>query len=366
MTAANSSCSMIVMALSGLSGETVWETRVEYDAFAVRCEVDLNNDDVVDCIATGRQSGFRALNGMDGSVLWDRDQRTAYLRYNFYFPLIVPDLDGDGVRDLINTHGGDATYSGEDKERSPSFLVALSGRTGQQLMERVPMPDGHETYMSPVLFSWGEVGQVVLVGTGGETLPGSLWAISFDSLRQRIASFLQQHTEEVKHYQPFREYINHPCAEDMNDKEMEAQRPVFDKEAFKVDRPFQQDKEVKCPTWGQFHPIWNRYGLCVYRLVETEEKGVILPPVVVDMTGDGQEDLVVSCFDGRVLVMDGKDGSTVWEVETPGAESYRWAVLTYYCIGGGLFLCSANYFNFHSYSQSSESLHSPVLTLCSI
>ena len=318
-------CDMILRALDGLTGDSVWEARLKYDAFAVKCDIDLNDDDIIDCIAAGRQSGFRALSGADGSILWDRDPNLAYLRYNFYFPLIVPDLDYDGVPDLVNTHGGDATYGESVTERSPSFLVVVSGRTGQQLMERVPVPDGHETYMSPVYLSRGEgLDGMILVGTGGETLPGSLWAISYNSLRSRILRYRTTHTQYDPDYTPFREYINHACNKDMTTKELEDLRPVFDPESFDVGRDTKGDKHLSlCRSWGSHHAIWNEYGLCVYQLLTTEEKGVMLPPVIVDMTEDAQDDLVVSTFDGRTLVINGNDTEVVWEVTRPGTESYR-------------------------------------------
>ena len=315
-------CEMVVRVLDGLTGTSVWEANVTYDAFAVRCEVDLDADGLVDCIAAGRQSGFRALRGSNGSVLWDRDPRLAFLRYNFYFPLFVPDLDGDDVQDIVITHGGDSTYRDSDTNRSTGFLEAVSGRTGQQLMERVPLPDGQETYNSPVYLSRGGQGDVVLVGTGGESLPGSLWAFGYTSLRERISKYLsaQGHTN----YTPFTGYINHPCERDMSEEEMEEQRPTFDSGSFDPGRNISTDSVFSgCMSWGPHEPVWNRFGLCVHRLVSGEEKGVLLPPVVVDMTGDEQDDLVVSLFEGKTLVINGETGEVVWEVFTPGTESYR-------------------------------------------
>lgn len=326
MVEGQGSCDMILRALDGLTGQTVWEVPVHipYDAFAVKCDVDLNKDDIIDCIAAGRQSGFKAISGADGSTLWDRDPNMAYLRYNFYFPLIVPDLDNDGVPDLINTHGGDSTYSESQKERSPSFLVIVSGRTGQQLMERVPVPDGHETYMSPVYLSRGEgVDDLLLLGTGGETLPGSLWAIGYDSLRTRVLSYCASGRYDPD-YPPFTGYVNHACIEDMSQKEMEEQRPVFDSRSFDESHDTKHDKHLHfCHPWGSHNPVWNKYGLCVYHILTTTEKGVILPPVIAEMTGDSQDDLVVSTFDGKTLVINGESGDVVWEVTRPGTESYR-------------------------------------------
>ena len=320
-----SSCHFNILALDGLTGKTVWEASTTFDPFALRCEVDVDGDEMVDCLAAGRQSGFTAFSGLDGSVLWHRDSRLAYPRYNFYYPLLAPDLDFDGIPDLINIHGGDTTYRDSDRHRSPAFLVALSARTGRQLMEPVPVPDGHESYMSPVLFHHGreELGDMILVGTGGETLPGSLWAVTMDSLKTRIFNYVAAHRDDV--YVTVTNYTNHICAGDMTNDELEDLRPIFDKGSFNLTRHITSEDAYLtfCPEWAEFGPIWNEFGLCVYRLVATSEKGVLLPPVMVDMNEDGQDDLVVSCFEGRTLVLDGESGKTIWEVYSPGTESYR-------------------------------------------
>ena len=321
-------CDSVIHALDGLTGETVWQAHVTYDAFAVKCDVDLNKDDIIDCIAAGRQSGFRALSGSDGTTIWDRDPNLPYLRYNFYYPLFVADMDGDGVQDIVNAHGGDTTYTERNVERSPGFMVVLSGRTGEQLMERVPVPDGHETYMSPILLTrgGGDERDMILVGTGGETLPGSLWAISHDSLHRRVIRYMSTRTS--KDYTLFTGYVNHPCDKrDMSVEQLEALRPVFDPRSFNTSHDAHEDMYLtSCPPWGSHQPVWNEFGLCVYQLVSCWEKGVILPPVVVDMTGDMQDDLVVSAFEGRTLVIDGESGEIVWEVDNPGTESYRYSL----------------------------------------
>jgi hypothetical protein len=49
--------------------------------------------------------------------------------------------------------------------------------------------------------------------------------------------------------------------------------------------------------------------------VEGIEKGVISPPVIVDLTMDGIQDIVVSMFDGRTIALNGEGYSTIWEVD---------------------------------------------------
>ena len=315
---AYSQCSVRIVVMDGKSGETIWTADVPFEAFAVKCELDMNSDGVMDCLACGRYSAFAALNGIDGSVLWHRDPSVAYHRYNFYFPLIVQDLDGDGTSDLINMHGGDSTYGSHDIERSPAKLVVVSGRTGQRLLpETVLVPDGRESYMSPELYSFANGTEVVLFGSGGETVPGSLWAITLSSIQERVLEYTNTSTDYAN-YTAFTDYINHPCTQDLTYEELEALRPVFDKSAYNF-----SEIASGCPQWGEPQPIWNKYDLCVYEVVRTESKGVILPPVIIDVTGDGHEDLVISLFDGHTLLLDGRDGTVVWDIFIPGSESYR-------------------------------------------
>ena len=317
-----SMCAVRIFGLDGKTGEPIWMQKVDFEVFAVRCELDVNSDGIMDCLAMGRYSGFVALNGKNGSILWVVDQSVVFFRYNFYFPLIVRDLDGDGVQDLVNMHGGDSTYRSKDTKRSPAFMVVISGRSGQKLMERVLVPDGRESYMSPVLLMLRDGREIVLFGTGGETLPGSLWAVTLGSIQERIQEYARENKDGVE-YSIFKEYVNHPCKEDMSWEEIEAMRPVFDTGAYKLDQNVLNNDSFRCDKWGEFEPFWNKYNLCMYELVRTDERGVILPPVVVDMNQDAQDDLVVSRFDGHTLVLDGRDGHVLWEMTIPGTESYR-------------------------------------------
>lgn len=318
-----SQCAVKIMAFDGINGSTVWEADVNFEAFGVKCELDVDSDGVKDCLATGRYSGFVALSGLNGSILWVADRNISFPRYNFYFPLIVHDLDGDGVDDLINAHGGDSTYKDSEKHRSPSFLVVISGRTGQALTDHFFVPDGHESYMSPVLFSFADGTEVVLFGTGGETLPGSLWAVTLDSIRAKVHEYTAT-SPEYANYEVLRNYTNHPCAGDMSYDEIEAQRPVFDTSVYDIDdTDLEYPPFSSCPRWGELQPFLNKYNMCMYELVRTKEKGMILPPVIVDVTGDGFDDLVVSTFDGRTLLLDGRNGSAVWEIFLPDTEAYR-------------------------------------------
>lgn len=62
------------------------------------------------------------------------------------------------------------------EKRLGGKLFLFSGKSGHVLKWQY-VPDKKETYFSPVVYSTSNGTDIVLFGTGGETHPGSLWAI---------------------------------------------------------------------------------------------------------------------------------------------------------------------------------------------
>ena len=56
-----------------------------------------------------------------------------------------------------------------------------------------------------------------------------------------------------------------------------------------------------------------------------KNKGVMVPPTIVDVNKDGVQDIVVSLFEGKVLLKDGKTATTLWETDYADMESYKFA-----------------------------------------
>lgn len=65
-------------------------------------------------------------------------------------------------------------------------------------------------------------------------------------------------------------------------------------------------------------------------LATGNKKGFIGPPVLVDITLDGIKDVVVNSVDGRLMAINGKDDSLIWEVQIPGCESYSTPAVGYF------------------------------------
>ena len=311
-------CIAIVRALDGSNGDTLFQTTLSFDVFALNCNADLNLDGHVDCLLAGRFGGFAAIQGQDGTLLWYVDSSIVFPRYGFYFPLLVRDLNGDGVNDVINTHGGDTKYLPHDRNRSPGYLVVVSGRTGEKLMNRIPVPDGRETYSSPVMHSLPDGREMVLFGTGGETIEGSLWAVTLDSIHKRVQEYISQFTNH--HYQPHLEFINPYCT-NSNISTTEALRPVFNASLYSLSHI---SSDINCEPWGYVMPVRTSLGLCVYEIIASKHKGVMLPVLLVDMNEDKQLDLVVSLFDAHTAVLDGMSLAVLWNKHFPDSESYRY------------------------------------------
>ena len=318
-------CETRVSALSGTDGTTVWQQLVQFPVSVVRCVVDANGDGTKDCILAG--GGFLTVDGVNGHLLWAVDQSLVFPKNNFYYPLWVLDINGDGVDDWIDIHGGGLSSKPAGQNTSLSFLVAVSGRTGEKLMHPIPMPDGHESYSSPVLFAVNGEDQMVIFGSGSETIPGSLWAVELTSLQFRIESHWAEHDTPLE-YQVNLNYTSHPCFIDEHDNQ--ANKSLLDDIKFDLHRSQTSvshfGKKNKCPILGgKKTAIWNDYNVCLYELVRSALKGVVLPPVAVDLTNDGVKDLVVSMFDGRLIALDGRNLTTsLWEHADLGTESHRY------------------------------------------
>ncbi|KAK3107822.1 hypothetical protein FSP39_022986 [Pinctada imbricata] len=72
------------------------------------------------------------------------------------------------------------------------------------------------------------------------------------------------------------------------------------------------------------------YSLQAKQIYTDAFKGVMTPPVLVDITGDGVEDVVMSMFNSTVMAIDGLDYSTIWRYHTEMSESYNTPAAGFY------------------------------------
>ncbi|MDH3650379.1 MAG: PQQ-like beta-propeller repeat protein [Saprospiraceae bacterium] len=182
-------CDEGVIALDGVDGAILWTVHSTDQIVGSPVFLDVSEDGIPDIFIGGRSANFVAISGCDGEIIWryhpitGEEGVTANARFNFYTPQIIPDQDGDNVEDILVTNGGNVQAApGNEMHRYPGVLLILSSKTGK-ILAADTMPDGKETYMSPLLANFGRsAGMEIVFGTGGETIGGSLYRVPLSAL----------------------------------------------------------------------------------------------------------------------------------------------------------------------------------------
>ena len=254
-----------ILALDGKSGHELWRKRTTHEVFAIHCVLDVNSDGQVDCLITGRGGVMFTIEPRTAEVLWLGDVKATNYSWNIMTAQIVKDFDNDAVQDIIVSHGGDTRYEPFQQPRGIGRLLLISGRTGK-VISLMPMPDGLETYMSPIIHKGGDGKDRVLFGSGGETISGSLWSVELEDFAR----------------------LGFHCG--------------------------------IIPGGLNCTPVANSTRKIIQGI---RDCGASNPPALVDLTGDNVLDVVVPMYDGRVFALNGNDYSRIWPpVDFVKAESY--------------------------------------------
>lgn len=187
---------MGIVAFDGKSGNLLWKQEAPDQVFGSATFCDVTGDQVKDIFIGGRSPQLKAINGKTGALLWEykyeqykNDPVLRYARFNFNNSVLVPDQNNDGLEDLLTINGGNANakpYSTVD--RYPGVLMLLDSKTGNVIAADT-MPDGKESYMTPLCFSQpGSKKLYILFGTGGETIDGNLYISSVSDLLSKKLS----------------------------------------------------------------------------------------------------------------------------------------------------------------------------------
>ncbi|WP_114752402.1 PQQ-binding-like beta-propeller repeat protein [Pleomorphovibrio marinus] len=180
---------MGILAIDGSDGELLWAHPSEDQVYGAPVFQDINDDGVPDIFIGGRSPYFKAIDGKTGNLLWEyrydyEDHPVLqYARFNFNTAVLVPDQNEDGIPDLLVSNGGN--YEAQPyltENRFPGVLMVFDAKTGN-ILAADTLPDGKETYMSPVAFQQpGEKATQVVFGSGGETIDGSLYVTKLEDL----------------------------------------------------------------------------------------------------------------------------------------------------------------------------------------
>ena len=178
-----------ILALNGANGELLWQQEAEDQVYGSPTLYDVTGDDVKDVFIGGRSPHFKALDGRTGKILWEykfsyeNHPVLKHARFNFNNSALVPDQTGDGLSDILTVNGGNslaAPYSVEN--RFPGVMILFDSKAGE-ILAADTMPDGKESYMPPLCFESKEGAEpMVVFGTGGETISGSLYMTSLSDL----------------------------------------------------------------------------------------------------------------------------------------------------------------------------------------
>ncbi|XP_062612020.1 protein FAM234B-like [Saccostrea cucullata] len=268
-------CAGGVIALRGYDGKLLWKVDVYSEVFAINCHgIDVNKDGTYDCLASGRLGTLVAIDPKTGKVLWTTDKSKIHDGWNIYSPATVQDLDYDGVGEIVIAHGGDPVIPAEKHDRNPGWLMLISGGTGEPIGRPLKMPESKEIYISPVIHERRDGSQYILFGSGGETVGGLFMAISLPDFYRHVNGYDKDHL-------------------------VPNVRGKYEKFGFK-------------------DPMESG----AIELFRSDTKGVMVPPVLTDVNKDGVKDIVMSAFDGTMILYCGETLAIKWKVKFEDRESY--------------------------------------------
>lgn len=285
------------------TGERRWRLSTTHELFALPTPLTFRPGGRQAWVFAGRDGQLRAVDGTTGEELWHfrpfGDEGRAVGIYNFYSGRMFGDVNADGVADYLVTNGGDSRLESHES-RPPGHLMVISGSNGD-LIHQLQVPDGRETYCSPLL--WSRMGEEWIVfGTGGETFPGSLWAVPADSVRAGTLAGIRAIIANKED----KGFIAPPSLADLDSD------GVLDL----IATPF--DGRLVVLSGASLMPLWS--------FVAPDVEETQASPAVGDFDGDGDLDIVYSVHRGvfpqwqgaAVRAFDGQTGALLWTYSVEG------------------------------------------------
>lgn len=210
-----------VIALDGQTGKLLWQVGAPNQVVGSALFLDVTGDGIPDVFIGGRGAFMAGIDGSSGALLWKyeyQENATGALKfahYCFFNPQTIPDQTGDGIPDLLVANGGNpGAFPNTSQFRDPGVLMVLNSKTGE-VVAVAAMPDGRETYQSPVVHDFGKNELEIIIGTGGETIGGNLYRCSLaDVLKGDLSG------AKVLHYTGGHGFIAPPVLADITGDRM--------------------------------------------------------------------------------------------------------------------------------------------------
>ncbi|MEO0895570.1 MAG: T9SS type A sorting domain-containing protein [Bacteroidota bacterium] len=266
--------------------------------------VDLNQDNILDVVIGAgaeklrSEEGILALNGADGSTLWKR-----YCRDQIYSSALLYDLNQDGVEDVF--------MCGRSAQ-----MMALNGKDGSTLWEFWPDTKGNPAdsgwynFYQPRLIpdvNGDSIPDLLTANGGGAVLPagmprpaGNLMILN--TVNGRIIQMGPMPDGRETYFAPIR-----------------------------YDFPGEGPKYI-FGSGGEGRPggLWrvneNNFldlgTLTASPILLDSIKGFIAHPSLVDLNGDGREELIVPQLERKLVAYDLANSQIYWELDLTGYENY--------------------------------------------
>lgn len=115
-----------IISLMGNSGQVGWYDEMKNEPSVIDCTlIDADNNGESDCLVIDEFGEIGCINPVSGQWLWHVAEKTSVNPNKLSFPLVVPDLDNDHVRELLIVCAEiNSTYNS---------LKLISGRTGRMI-----------------------------------------------------------------------------------------------------------------------------------------------------------------------------------------------------------------------------------------
>lgn len=119
-----------IISLMGHNGQVAWYVKLERRPTDIDCNlIDVDLDGFNDCLVIGDDDMLKAVQSIAGTEMWDvhgPDFKKNLSMYHFEFPLVLPDLDGDGVKELLTA----CSFRQNSTSKRQNHLVIISGKSG--------------------------------------------------------------------------------------------------------------------------------------------------------------------------------------------------------------------------------------------
>lgn len=167
-------CSGGVLALNGKTGDTIWTHWAAHSIYSIDCGADLTNDKIKDCVISGRGRILQAIDGRDGSTIWEigaLHNPASQIILDVYDARFIADMDGDGTGDVIASH-----VMQSDNVQASNVLV-ISGRNGV-IIRDIDLPDTEQLFVAPQIIVHPDGENIFVLTTTSQQDAGGLYIVS--------------------------------------------------------------------------------------------------------------------------------------------------------------------------------------------